>query len=204
MHSRRLLPIVLIAFVLSILIAVVAAARRSEVTFALAAILFGAQVLLALLRINVPLWRPGANAANGNWAWDNSMLAAITYGWGAGVMFTAYSLGGLVWRHWWQYGAGMLLLGAGVLACAGYLIGARAPHAEGGGLRTLMRITVVHAVAVVAALVYLLASGKLATPKDDWAANVVFITGGVTILLISLVSLTTWRRLGGSRQRSAT
>ena len=59
-----------------------------------------------------------------------------------------------------------------------------------------MRVTVVHAAAVVAALVYLLASGKLATLKDDWAANVVFLTGCVTILLISLVSLTTWRRLG--------
>jgi NADH:ubiquinone oxidoreductase subunit 5 (subunit L)/multisubunit Na+/H+ antiporter MnhA subunit len=50
------------------------------------------------------------------------------------------------------------------------------------------------AAVVVAALIYLLASGKLATPKDDWAANVVFLAGGVTILLISLVSLQTYRR----------
>lgn len=195
MRLRPMLSLVLLAFVLSIFVAVLAAARRSETTLALAALLFGLQVLVVALRINVPLLRSPAPPADADWAWDNALLTAITYAWGAGVMFTAYSLGGLVWRHWWQYGAGMLLLGGGALGIAGYLIGTRAPHAAGRGLDLLMRVTAAHVAAVVAALAYLVASGKLATLKDDWAANQVFITGGVTVLIISLASLAVWRRM---------
>jgi uncharacterized membrane protein len=55
-------------------------------------------------------------------------------------------------------------------------------------------MTLALVVAVAAALTYLVVSGKLATPKDDWAANVVFVTGGVTVLLISIASLVTHRR----------
>jgi hypothetical protein len=180
-----------LAAALSIVIAVLAAGRRSELTFSLAAFLFALQVSLLLLRINVPLWRDAATATV-DWAWDNSILAAFTYGWGAAVMLTAYPLGGLVWQHWWQYGLGMALLGAGTLLCARFLLG-RAPR-SGRGLRALMQMTMAQTAAVAAALVYLLASGKLTTPKDDWAANVVFLAGGVTILLISLTSLQTYRR----------
>lgn len=200
MRPRPMLPTLLLAFVLSVLIAVLAAARGSQLTFALAVILFALQVLVVLLRFNVPLWRQGAEPENAEWAWDNSVLTAIAYAWGAMVMFTAYSLGGLVWRHWWQYGAGMLLLGAGALLVASYLIGARASHASDRTLDALMHATMLHAAAVVAALVYLLTSGKLATVKDDWAANQVFLTGGTMVLVISLVSLLTWRF---SQKRSA-
>ena len=42
------------------------------------------------------------------------------------------------------------------------------------------------------------APGKLQTAKADWAANHVFIAGGITIVLISIVSL-----LAHRRQRSA-
>jgi hypothetical protein len=195
-----MLPTLLLAFVLSVLTAVLAAARGSQLTFALAVILFALQVLVVLLRFNVPLWRQGAEPENAEWAWDNSVLTAIAYAWGAMVMFTAYSLGGLVWRHWWQYGAGMLMLGAGALLVASYLIGARASHASDRTLDALMRATTLHAAAVVAALVYLLTSGKLATVKDDWAANQVFLTGGTVVIVISLVSLLTWRF---SQKRSA-
>lgn len=193
MRLRPTLPTLLLAFVLSVLIAVLAAARGSQLTFALAAVLFALQMLVILLRLNLPLWRPGAEPENAEWAWDNSVLTAIAYAWGAMVMFTAYSLGGLVWRHWWQYGAGMLMLGAGALLVARYLIGPRAVRASTRALDALMRATMLHAAAVVSALAYLLASGKLATVKDDWAANQVFLTGGGVVLLISLVSLLTWR-----------
>jgi hypothetical protein len=156
-----------------------------------------------LLRFNVPLWRRGTGAPQGQWAWDNSLLAGISYAWGAVAMFTMYSLGGLVWRHWWQYGAGMLLLGAASVLVARHLIGAHAPHRNGRALRTLMVGSIVQAVAVVLGLFYLVASGKLATPKDDWAANIVFIAGGMTILFITTVSLLTWQRLAGSEQQAA-
>lgn len=194
MHLRRMLPVLLLAAALSIVIAIFAATRHSEVTFALAATLFALQVLLVMLRLNVPLWQAGAGGGDAEWAWHNSGLTAITFAWGAAVMLTAYPFGGLVWRHWWQYGLGMALLGAGTLLTARYLIGPNAPHRSGKPLLQLMRMTMVLMAAVIAALIYLVASGKLATPKDDWAANVVFIAGGVTVLLISISSLVTYRR----------
>lgn len=194
MPVKRMLPTLLLAAVLSVIIAVLAAARQSQPIFALAAALYALQVIMFLLRINVPLWRPGAGSGDARWAWDNSVLTAATYGWGAAVMFTAYSLGGLVWRHWWQYGAGMVLLAAAALAAASYLIGSRAPFRSGPGLRRLMQLTLALIVAVVISLIYLVGSGKLATPKDDWAANIVFLTGGLTVIAISVASLVTYRR----------
>lgn len=191
MRLRSMLPTLLGAFALSIFIAVLAAARRSEEVVALAALLFSLQVLIVLLRFNLPIWR-GSTAGRGEWAWTNTLLAGLSYAWGAAAMFTMYSLGGLVWRHWWQYGAGMLLLGAANVLVARYLLGGR--DQREGALRTLMLGTLAQAAAVVIALVYLVGSGKLATVKDDWAANIVFIAGGVTILVISAVSLVTWRR----------
>lgn len=198
MRSRGMLTTLLLAAALSIVIAILAAARRSEATFALAAFLFVLQVVFALARINVPLWRSEARARSIDWAWHNSLLTALTYAWGAAVMLTAYPLGGLVWRHWWQYGLGMALLSAGTLVVARALIGGGAAEPEGRGLKLLMRSTIALMAAVVAALIYLVASGKLATPKDDWAANVVFLAGGVTVLLISLASLQTYRRVGAA------
>jgi fumarate reductase subunit D len=194
MHLRRMLPVLLLAAGLSIAIAVFAATRHSEFTFALAAILFALQVLLIMLRLNVPLWQAGVRGGDVDWAWHNSGLTAITFGWGAAVMLTAYPLGGLVWRHWWQYGLGMALLGAATLLTARHLIGSNAPHRSGRALQQLMLMTMGLMAAIVLALIYLVASGKLATPKDDWAANVVFIAGGVTVLLISISSLVTYRR----------
>jgi hypothetical protein len=35
----------------------------------------------------------------------------------------------------------------------------------------------------------------MATIKDDWAANPVFIVGGLTVTVISVASLYTYRRL---------
>jgi hypothetical protein len=203
MRLKSMLPTLLLAFALSIFVAVLAAARHSEIVVALAALLFSLQVLLVLLRFNVPLWRRGTSAPRSEWAWDNSLLAGISYAWGAAAMFTMYSLGGLVWRHWWQYGAGMLLLGAANVLVATYLVGRPTHDDTSGALRTLMLATLAQVAAVVIALIYLFASGKLATIKDDWAANIVFIAGGAMVLVISFVSLQTWRRLAGSEQTAA-
>ena len=59
------------------------------------------------------------------------------------------------------------------------------------------------AAAVAAALAYLVGSGKLQTAKADWAANHVFIAGGVAIVLISIVSLLAHRRQPAAPQVSA-
>ena len=122
MSLRSMLPTLLLAFALSILVGVLAAARGASVPLALAAGLFAVQVLFALVRINEPLWRAtNGRSADADWAWSNTVLAALVYAWGATAMFAIYSLSGLAWRHWWQYGAGMTLLACLALLCANYL-----------------------------------------------------------------------------------
>jgi hypothetical protein len=190
-----MLPTLLLAFALSIFVCVLAAARGSTVTLALAAGLFAVQVIFALTRINLPLWRaPGNRAADFEWAWSNTMLTALVYAWGATAMFTTYSLTGLAWRHWWQYGAGMALLALGALWFAHQLATGRDGRAHARSHNFLLVMTGVQLAAVVIALAYLVSSGKLATEKADWAANVVFLAGGLTVAAISLASLYTYRR----------
>ena len=88
----------------------------------------------------------------------------------------------------------MALLAAAALWCATYLASDRSRYDRTTSLNILMTITAAQAVSVVGALVYMVATGKLDTPKTDWAANHVFITGGVTIGIISIVSLLAHRR----------
>ena len=196
MPLRRMLPAILIAFALSIFVCVLAAARHAGVPMALAAALFSVQILIAVLRTNGPFWRTGdARALGHDWAWDNTVLAAIAYAWGAIAMFTVYSLSGLTWRHGWQYGAGMALLASVALVCANYLTHGRGANGNAKANNILMGVTVVQVIAVAGALVYLVASGALHTKKPDWAANYVFIAGGCTVILISLASLLTYYRL---------
>lgn len=194
MRLRSLLPVLLAAFALSVFVGVLAAARGSELTLALAAGLFVLQALFVLARTNAPLWRdPGSDAGSLDWAWDNTHLTAIVYAWGAAAMFSIYGLSKLHWRHWWQYGAGFVLLAAGAFLCA-HLLSTRARHDRAAALVALNAVTIAQLVAVAGALVFLFGSGKLATVKQDWAANIVFVAGGVTVAVISLVSLLALRR----------
>ena len=195
MPPRRMLPAILISFALSIFVCVLAATRHAGVPMALAAGLFSVHVLIAVLRTNGPFWRTGdAQTLDLDWAWDNTVLAAIAYAWGAIAMFAVYSLSGLYWRHWWQYGAGMALLAGFALLCARHLASERGLKNPGSTLNIVMAITVAQAVSIVAALVYLVASGALDTQKGDWAANHVFVAGCLMVGAISLVSLLAYRR----------
>jgi hypothetical protein len=65
-----------------------------------------------------------------------------------------------------------------------------------------MGLTVAQGVAVVVALLWLLFSGKIHSPRGDWAANEIFIGGAVMLGMLSAVSIPTLRTLT-RRQMSA-
>lgn len=196
MPLRPMLPTVLLAAVLSIVVGVLAAARGASVPLGLAVGLFAVQVLLTLWRINAPAWHAGPpQTPAADWAVSNTVLTVIVYAWGAAALFCIYGLSGLHWRHWWQYGAGMALLAGVALLCARHLASERGLRTRASTLNIIMAITVAQAVSVAGAIVYIVASDALDTPKGDWAANHVFLAGGLMIGAISLVSLLAYWRI---------
>jgi hypothetical protein len=154
-----------------------------------AAAAYAALVLLVALAVNWPAWRsPQVFAAGAvGMTRRNARLAALVYAWGAAAMFAIYHLSGLTWRHGWQYGLLMALCAGGLLIYVRQLGGRREAPALG--------LTLLHGAAALCALAYLIGTGKLDTLKSDWAANHVFLFGGLSILALNVFAAITHVRL---------
>jgi drug/metabolite transporter (DMT)-like permease len=85
-------------------------------------------------------------------------------------------LTGLSWQHGFQYGTAAALIAAGLLYYVHKL------GASGANDPPPVVLTILHSLAVTAGLIFLLASGKLQTPKGDWPANYIFLFGGFAIV----------------------
>lgn len=194
---RPLLPWLLLAAALSITMMVLGAGRGDRFLPAIAAGLLVALVVGTGLGINAPVW-----ARNGTFSSRyagleavreavrcNIWLAALVYAWGASALYAVYSLSDLTWRHAFQYGTG-----AAVFAACLALYGMRL-----GRIRSLpvppIYLTYLHGFAVAAGLVYMVGTGKLATLKGDWAANEVFLWGGIAIFALCVMSAVTQTRI---------
>jgi hypothetical protein len=196
---KSLLLAIVIALLASLVVMVLAAARDARFIFALAPILFAAQIVFAMLRINGPLMR-GDGAQNGDGmlvtsVLQNSVLTGLVYGWGAAAMLAVYHLSGLHWRHGWQYGAAMALVAIGIFIYARRLNAGDSELRTPRALAAVTGLGTLQGLGLIAALAFLVLSGKLATPKADWAANVIFVAGSVTLALLSLISVLTYRKL---------
>jgi hypothetical protein len=204
MPLRPLLPAILLALVMSVIVGVLAAGRNSGITLALAVALFALQMLFALVRTNSPYWRPEVEPQEEGivaiCARRHTILAALVYTWGAAAILAIYSMSGLTWRHWWQYGLGMAAIAAAVFLYAHLLTSGRGPYRTPKALSILMGLTALQGLAVSVALVYLVFWGKLITPRGDWAANYIFAAGSITLAVLSGVSLVTYRSLTGRPQ----
>jgi hypothetical protein len=114
----------------------------------------------------------------------NGMLQAWAWGTGAASMLGVYLLSGLKWQHGWQYGTGMALIA--VLA----FWFARRPR----WLNAAAVAVALQGAAAAIGLAVLAGSGKLASVKGDWAANVIFVAGGVAIAVLSVMAVAAHRR----------
>lgn len=137
----------------------------------------------------------GTGSRLGRGAEVNAAFMAVTYLWGGAMMLAGYGFSALVWRHWWQYGAGMILIG-GVLA----LLSRGFARAKSSGrsdtiVELAYRATQTQLAAAVLGLLFLAGSGKLASAKPDWAANHVFLAGGLVIVALCIFAIRTHRRL---------
>jgi hypothetical protein len=200
MPLRPLLPAILLSLFMSIIVAVLAAGRASDMILGVAVGLFAAQMVFATVRTNTPFWQnahipPEEGGAAVVCAWRNTVLAALIYTWGASAMLAIYSLSGLIWRHWWQYGAAMALVATALFLYSNLLSNGPASYRKPAALKTLMSLTAAQGVAVTAAIIYLIISGKMLTPRSDWAANYIFMAGSIMLALLSIVSVMTYRAI---------
>jgi hypothetical protein len=81
------------------------------------------------------------------------------------------------------------------LLCFAYAI---ALGREGGGgarsarmQRAVMWLTIATGIGGTAAVAWLVISGKIVTPKTDWAANYLFLSGGLAVSALSAVAVAT-------------
>lgn len=162
-----------------------AAAALGACFLALSAVLLDAQQSRAPSQATPP--REAARA--------QAVLLAVGWAWAGVAMLAVYLLSGLKWQHGWQYGSGMVLVGAAILAYAQALRREGGYLASPAGLRLASFANLAQGLAAAVAVVWLVSSGKLATTKGDWAANDIFLAGGAAIVVLVAIA-----RLGAARR----
>jgi len=184
-----------------------AAARAGHITMSyFAAIAFVLAGLQYAFTLNRSWWadsgrgiEPARDTAQPVMAARNAEAIGLCYGWGGLSLLAVYQLSGVHWQHGWQYGLGMVAIAALVMAAARLLRGASWTRAH---YRALGWASAAHGLAALAGVAWLIGSGKAQSLKGDWAANVVFLMGGLLIAGVTVMGLKTAMRLeaGGSKQ----
>ncbi|MFV0369912.1 MAG: hypothetical protein ACK5KM_15795 [Hyphomicrobiaceae bacterium] len=167
-----------------------AAGQPSKPASVMAAALAAAVLMLISLQAR-RIYRSNAEPATETTkaAATNATHMAFAYGWGGLAMLAVYLGTDLKWQHGWQYGSGMLLIAATLLIYAAKVHEPGSLFATTGMLKLARALTLAQAGAAFIALAWLIASGKLATIKNDWAANHIFVAGGLAIIFISVLAI---------------
>ena len=155
----------------------------------------GGLFLLAALGAGGQVWRAAGNGEPREAvALNFASLIAAAWAWAGLAMLGCYYLTDLSWQHAWQYGAAMILSAAGIAAYA------RARRQPGSRLATpdaataMRGVTALQGIAALIAVAALLLSGKVEAHGRDWAANVVFIAGGLAVFALSAMAVLAERR----------
>lgn len=194
MTSHRDFTISVIAAVISVIAMVVAASNLNRDMVALAAAAFATIVIASTLISNAKLWRSGSTSPI-DALQTTTRFTALVYAWAAGAMLAIYLGTNVRWQHGWQYGTIFALI---ALAHAYYIkmLAARAPSVSApSAVARAAQLALLQGTAAVLALAWMISIGKLSTPKGDWAANTIFVAGGVAIAVISAVIYRTHRHL---------
>lgn len=164
---------------------------------ALSAAAFAAIAVLVGWHLNSRRWR-GDDADEAGHQLEamrrNGQVTAMVYAWGAVAMVAMYKLTGLYWQHGLQYAAGMLLFAAMIYGWT-HLSRPGGPMEQAPWPQRAAQLNVVHGSAAAIAVVIFLISGKLWANRPDWAANIVFLAGGFSIMSLCALAAITHSRL---------
>lgn len=124
-----------------------------------------------------------------------AQLIALNWGAGASAMLAVYLLSGLRWQHGWQYGSGMALIAVVGFAYANQIAQPGNRLAGRTSLDAVAALAAAQGLAATAGLVALVVTGKAWSTRGDWAANVIFIYGGIALALLSALAVAAHVRL---------
>ena len=208
MPLTTLLPWIIAAIVASIAAMVTGIASDLPIFSGTAAALFAAALFATAVDVNRPWWGgaalpPADDDALVVAAVRNARLLALGYFWGALALLAIYRLTSLRWQHGLQYGAGMALFGWLALLYVHFLVRPDSRLRSPRALAQATWLSLAHGGAALGGVLFLLMSGKINSIKDDWAANQIFLAGGVALVGLSLVSAYTQFRLSRRSAGSA-
>jgi hypothetical protein len=177
-------------------VGMVAAASAKRIGFSLAMVaLFSIALILVGLWSNWVHWQPKPTGSHQGAAVmasrRNASLIAFGYAWGGIAMGSVYSLSGLRWRHGWQYALAMMLMAWLVMDLAHRLSRPGSIWQRPVGSQIVAAITALQGVMALVGIAWLTMSGKLDSVRSDWAANHIFLAGGLTIAVLSAIALRT-------------
>ncbi len=156
------------------------------------ALAFAIFIVALSYAINRRYWRAGQgeqkNYSIALAAARNARLMGVCYVWGAVALMAVYSLTQLRWQHGWQYALGMALFGV-----TGFAFAAKLKREDLNQYDLVFRLarflTILQGIGATLGLIFLIGTGKMSSLQDDWAANHVFLFGGIAIVLLSVFSL---------------
>jgi MFS family permease len=200
MSLQPFLPWLILALLASVAGMVTGARHGSVAATGSGALVFALVCLAIAWRINQPLWQGRDPAAlkvtPATAARRNARLMAFAYAWGGAAMLAVYTISGLRWRHGWQYGLGMALIAVLIFGYAVALGHKDSRLARPTLLAGAFAATAGQAVAAAGALlVFFVLAGPIDFSRGDWAANIIFLVGGLTIIGVSLLAAATHRAL---------
>jgi hypothetical protein len=192
-------PWLLAAFVPAVVGQVIGARLGAPWLSGAAALFLPVMATTISLKVNAPYWSDGAmlreRDAIASASARNARLIAWTWGAGAVSMLAVYLLSGLRWQHGWQYGTGMLLISGLGFSYAVNVGLAQSPMRQPRYLTTAALLAAVQGIAAIGGIMILVLSGKVASPRGDWAANIIFVAGGLAIAVLSGIAVRTYARL---------
>ena len=195
MPLRPSLPWLLTTLAAALVAMTLAAGAAHKAESALAAAVFALVLVATAVRTNSPLWRRSARNADvtpRDALRQTARLIMLAYLWCALAFYAIYLGTPIHWQHGWEYGSALLAFG---LAHAYYLWRLADPNGSFSGpvaVARAVRLTSYQAIAIACGLIWLIGSGKLSSPKGDWAANQLFLAGGFAIMCLSMIIIKTY------------
>jgi hypothetical protein len=195
MSVQPFIPWLIAAYVPSVIGQVLGARMGAPWVSGAAAVFLPVISILVAMRVNGPYWSQSPALAGHDVLIAASQRNArlLAWAWGAGAlsMLAVYLVSGLRWQHGWQYGSGMMLIAGIGFSYALSLSDPESVFRRPVSLNIAALLAAAQGIAAIGGITILVLSGKVASPRSDWAANIIFVSGGLAVTVLSAIAVRT-------------